>query len=414
MDLPGHIISRFHVVGINHASADAAIRGLFAVNDSAQEVILKQAKADGLRSIFILSTCNRTEVYGYCQHETDLINLLVNHTQGSHEVFGQCGFIKKSEAAVAHLFDVAAGLDSQIIGDYEILGQLKLAVNFARLHDMIGPIMDRTINFVQQASKSIKTHTQLSTGTVSVSYAAIEWLKTIDNIQSKNILLFGAGKLGRNVVKNIRHYLKPASITIINRTAEIAKKMALETGNQWQPIENLSGQVAQADIVVVCTNANAYTILPAFFTGKKQQWVLDLSVPVNVDPLVSELPNLVVCGVDEVSQIMQQTIKRRNTEIPAARAIINQYVEEFYNWLLMYRHVPMIKDMKDKLYALSSIHGCEMATDALSETANLDYKVNKAVSSLAAGLRVNKEKGCQYIHTIKEFLQPGQQNESTY
>src|ERR1700710_143526 len=228
--IPAYIISRLCVIGINYHKADIVERGNFSINEQAHIAILNEAKALKFKSLFVLSTCNRTELYSYCQNDDELIELFIKHTHGTLNSFAEIGFAKRGEEAMHHLFKVSAGLDSQIIGDYEILSQLKKAVDFSRKYQMLGPIMDRTINFVLQASKTIKTQTQLSTGTVSVSYAAIEWLKKEEDISNKKILLFGTGKFGSNVVKNLKHYFNAKHLMAINRTNEAAKRLALETG----------------------------------------------------------------------------------------------------------------------------------------------------------------------------------------
>jgi glutamyl-tRNA reductase len=185
-----------------------------------QEQLLMQATEMGLQSLIVLSTCNRTELWAFCQTEHELIHLLLNHTQGKTETFSKLGYVYNAQEALNHLFKVATGLDSQIIGDYEILGQIKNAVTVSRERNMAGPVMDRTINYAFQASKAIKTHTSLSKGTVSVSYAAVEWLQCLSNISRYRILLIGTGKFGTNIAKNLKHYFSDSDIVLMNRTDE--------------------------------------------------------------------------------------------------------------------------------------------------------------------------------------------------
>ncbi len=406
--IPEYIISRLCIIGINYHQADIVERGNFSINEAAYLSLLNDAKSQNLKSLFVLSTCNRTELYSYCEDNNELIDLFTKHTNGTYELFNKIGFTKRGEVALNHLFKVGAGLDSQIIGDYEILSQLKTSVAFARANGMIGPIMDRTINFVLQASKTIKTQTQLSTGTVSVSYAAIEWLKKEKQVASKKILLFGTGKFGTNVVKNLKHYFKAKFITAINRTNEAANKLAFETGINWKPFNELKTEVKEADIIIVCTNAGDYTILPSFFCGEKEQLIFDLSVPANVHADVRQLNGIRLVDIDEVSQIMHKTFARRNAEIPKALEIIDQFEKEFYEWLSMYQHSNLIQEMKYKLFALTELQmpTCEMANTSGVKDEIIHLKVNKAVNSLASNLRLKKEKGCQYINTFHEFLKP--------
>ena len=405
-------LSRLFVVGINYRHSTAAERSLFSANKLVQENILIAAKQSGLRSAFLLSTCNRTELFAYTSEENILVELLVKYTKGSIELFRASGFIKRGSEALDHLFSLASGLESQIVGDNEVLGQLKSAISFSRDCGMIGPIMDRTVNFALQASKAVRTKTKISNGSVSVAYAAIEWLREIPGIQQKKILLFGTGKFGANLAKNCKQYFPSSEITIINRTDSTANVLADTLSLPWKPFSQLKQEIGKADIIIVCTNATDYTIVPAYISSSKHRWILDLSVPENVDPAVKELPDVKVTGIDEVSLYLQNTLAMRTGEIPKAHTIIQDYQYEFYNWLKWQRNVPLINEMKTKLYALGEIHLCaiknkepEYASDLLND------KVNKTVGSLARNLRMKQERGCHYINAINEFLEQDTSND---
>lgn len=396
------ILDRFCVAGINYHAAGTDVRGSFSVSREEYARIAEQAKQLNLRSVFVVSTCNRTEIYGFAEHVMLLVNLLTQVTRGSREQFLQFAYLKSGLDALNHLYQVAAGLDSQILGDYEILGQLKQSVDTAASFDMIGPIMNRTVNYAYQASKKIKTTTELSSGTVSVSYAAIELLRELPAADRRNVLVIGTGKFGGNVVRNLREYLPDAQVSLSNRTFETAQLLAERTGTTAVPYEHIASAVTQADVVIVCTNASAHTVVPSFFQGNKKQLVLDLSVPVNVDPAVRNIADVKVIDVDEISAtILDKTFARRQAEVPKAEEIILHYKTEFCNWLHEYRYSLHIKSWKDKLYELSEIQPqyCEMAPKAEEQ------KVQKAVSRLAVNLRTNQEKGCQFINAINDYLQ---------
>lgn len=399
------LISKFIVAGINHNHAGAGIRSLFSISQPVCEDMLRAARHQGLRSLFILSTCNRTELYAYTYDKDMLKDMLVSGTKGTYTLFGKAGFVKTGTEALCHLYRVAAGMDSQIIGDFEILGQLKASIALSRKHDMIGPMMDRTVSFALQASKAVRTHTRLSSGTVSVSYAAIEWLKKEVAAGHNNILLIGTGKFGTTTAKNLCHYFPGAAVTIMNRTDETARKLANTLSFDWKPFSAIREQVEQADIIIACTNAENYTLLPDFFSGRKKQWIMDLSVPSNVHPAVKDISGRHVTGIDEISQALKDTLAKRSSEIPKAMAIVNHYQSEFLSWLQMQRHVPVINDIKNKLYSLGEIHFCYT-----NDKYALSRRINKAVGSLAMHLRYRNEKGCHYINTINEFLKPDEGN----
>ena len=192
---------------------------------------LESAAAFGLHELFILSTCNRTEIYGITDNVQHMVHALCQQTEGSVEAFNEMAYIKKGTEAVEHFFNVAAGLDSQILGDYEIIGQIKQSIKTAKEKGFIGATVDRMANAVLQSSKAIKNQTALSGGTVSVSFAAVQYIKEkIANPSNKKILLVGTGKIGRNTCKNMVDYLGTTNITLINRTAEKAAALANELG----------------------------------------------------------------------------------------------------------------------------------------------------------------------------------------
>lgn len=201
-------ISKFFIAGINYKKTEAAVRGQFAINNDQYANILDIAPSFSLSEFFILSTCNRTEIYGFADNASQLINILCTQTIGTKETFEELSYVKQGEKAIQHLFEVGAGLESQILGDYEIIGQIKCAVKFARERGFISAFSERLVNSVIQSTKVVKNQTALSGGTVSVSFAAVQYIKkNVSNICNKNILLLGVGKIGRNTCKNLVDYL---------------------------------------------------------------------------------------------------------------------------------------------------------------------------------------------------------------
>ena len=186
----------FYVVGLSYKKADAQLRGEFSLDHTAKTNLLLQAKSSGVHSIVATSTCNRTEIYGFARHPFELIKLLCENTKGTVEDFQSVAYVYKNSDAIQHMFRVGAGLDSQILGDFEIISQLKLSAKISKKHQLLDAFLERLINAVIQASKRIKTETKLSSGATSVSFASVQYIKkTIEAISSKNILLFGTGKI---------------------------------------------------------------------------------------------------------------------------------------------------------------------------------------------------------------------------
>ena len=395
-------LSDFYVAGINYRKADAALRGQFAVNEDQYLSILSKAKEYGINEFFILSTCNRTEIYGFAADAKQLSALLCSETRASIETFYQSAYIKQGKQAVEHLYHVAAGLDSQILGDYEIVGQLKNAAKLAKSHGFIGTALERTLNAVLQTSKAVKNNTQLSGGTVSVSFGAVQYIKQqVQNIKNKKILLVGVGKIGRNTCKNVVDYLQTKNVVLINRTTEKAALLASELGLQFASLEDLDKQVASADVILVATNANTPIITRQHLENKGDKLIIDLSIPYNVEEQAQHLPNIKLVNVDELARLKDETLAKRTAEIPKAKAIINESVLEIFRWFEMRKHVPVLNAVKIKL---NEIYTSPHYEETAYVTTCSEKKIQKVLNGMASKMRLQNQRGCYYIEAINEFL----------
>ncbi len=222
-----HKSTHFYAIGLSYKKADAEIRGHFSLDDIAKSNLLVQAKQNGIESLLVISTCNRTELYGFAEHPYQLIHLLCENTKGTVEEFQEVAYIHKNKTAISHMFRVGSGLDSQILGDFEIISQLKTGARQAKKEGLLNSFTERLVNAVIQASKRIKTETELSSGATSVSFAAVQYvMRNVKAISDKNILLFGTGKIGRNTCENLVKHTKNSHITLINRTRTKAEEVA--------------------------------------------------------------------------------------------------------------------------------------------------------------------------------------------
>eukprot|EP00611_Tribonema_gayanum_P016748 TRINITY_DN29152_c0_g1_i1.p2 TRINITY_DN29152_c0_g1~~TRINITY_DN29152_c0_g1_i1.p2 ORF type:complete len:369 (-),score=-6.20 TRINITY_DN29152_c0_g1_i1:78-1184(-) len=348
----------------------------------------------------LVSTQSTWELYALGNSDT-LVDILCDATGNTPTVFKQHGYIFHGMQAVDHLFRVASGLDSQIIGDYEILMQLKKAARYAKENQLLGSLMDRLVNFALQASKRIKSETLLSTGTVSVAYAAIEVIKEkVQQIQQKNILLVGAGKFGCNVAKNIVEYFPGAKISITNRTYSKAESFATEYGMECIPYESLADACNSSDILIASTTTDEFNILPEFFSDVKPRLLLDLSVPKSIDPSITNINGVTLMDVDEISAILDDTFAKRRAEVPKAISIIGETLREFVEWHKVFVHRHFLGQVKSKLYELSENDSYLLVDDKEGK----DVRIQKAVKTLAVDLRNRTAKGCQYINTMNEYL----------
>ncbi|MEZ4809982.1 MAG: glutamyl-tRNA reductase [Allomuricauda sp.] len=340
----------FYAVGLSYKKADAEVRGKFSLDVPAIDHIMAKAKELGIDGLLVISTCNRTELYGFAQHPYQLIKLLCDETHGTVEEFQEVAYVYKNHDAISHMFRVGTGLDSQILGDFEIISQIKQGFYRAKKHDMANPFLERLCNAVIQASKRIKTETELSSGATSVAFASVKYiLDTISDISGKNILLFGTGKIGRNTCENLIKHSNNSHITLINRTREKAEDIAGKFHLTVKDYGDLQTEIRKADILVVATGAQLPTVSKALIYTKKPLLILDLSVPKNVSDDVLELENVSLVHLDQLSQITDDTLAKRKEYVPKAEAIIEQVKKGFLKWLETRKFAPVINALKEKL-----------------------------------------------------------------
>ncbi len=340
----------FYAVGLSYKKADAEMRGKFSLDEQAKTNLLHQAKAEGIDSLIVTSTCNRTEIYGFAQHPFQLIKLLCENSQGTVEDFQKVAFVYKNSEAINHMFRVGTGLDSQILGDFEIISQLKNAFVKSKELELANAFLERLVNAVIQASKKIKNETEISSGATSVSFASVQYIfKNIEDIASKNILLFGTGKIGRNTCENLVKHTKHEQITLINRTKEKAEKLAKKLDVIVKDYTDLQIELQKADVVVVATGAQNPTVDKAILNLKKPLLILDLSIPKNVNENVKDIEGVTLVHMDELSQITDETLENRKKHIPAAEAIIEEIKDEFIAWTKQRKFAPTIHALKAKL-----------------------------------------------------------------
>ena len=404
----------FYALGLSYKKADATIRGKFSLDTKAQSDLLLQAKAEGIESLIVTSTCNRTEIYGFANHPYELIKLLCENSKGSVEEFQEVAYIYKNQEAINHMYRVGTGLDSQILGDFEIISQIKTAFNHSKVEGLINTFMDRLVNSVIQASKKIKTDTEISSGATSVSFASVQYIiRNVEDIGNKNILLFGTGKIGRNTCENLVKHTKNGHITLINRTKNKAEVLAGKLNVIVKDYANLQEEIQQADVLVVATGAQNPTIDKTLLNLKKPLLILDLSIPRNVNPDVEQMPGVTLIHLDYLSQITDDTLERRKQHIPAAEAIIEDMKLELNTWVNGRKYAPTIHALKAKLNDMVSselafqrkktINFDEVQADLISSRI-----IQKITNHFASHLKDENTSIDESIEFIEKVFQIGQ------
>ena len=401
----------FYVIGISYKKADAKLRGDFSLSPTKKARLLNQAKTSGIQSIVATSTCNRTEIYGFVNDPNELAQLLCTNTVGAIEAFEPVAYTLKDSLAIEHMFRVGAGLDSQILGDFEIISQLKSSARVSKKYGLLDAFLERLINSVIQASKRIKTETKLSSGATSVSFASVQYiLKSVKDVTTKNILLFGTGKIGRNTCENLIKHTKNEHITLINRTRDRAEKIAGKFKVLVKDYSQLPEEIKNTDILIVATGAQNPTVDKQLIQNKKELLILDLSLPKNVDENVKDLKNVTLTHLDELSNITDETLNKRKEFIPVAEAIIEEIKSAFLAWLEYRKFAPTIKALKEKLnvFAEAEIDVQRKKLEDFNKTqADLISAqiVQKITNHFAHHLKQEASSGKKSLELIQEIFQ---------
>jgi glutamyl-tRNA reductase len=401
----------FYVIGISYKKADAKLRGDFSLSPTKKARLLNQAKTSGIQSIVATSTCNRTEIYAFVNDPNELVQLLCNSTVGTIEALEPVAYTLKDSLAIEHMFRVGAGLDSQILGDFEIISQLKSSARVSKKYGLLDAFLERLINSVIQASKRIKTETKLSSGATSVSFASVQYiLKSVKDVTTKNILLFGTGKIGRNTCENLIKHTKNEHITLINRTRDRAEKIAGKFKVLVKDYSQLPEEIKNTDILIVATGAQNPTVDKQLIQNKKELLILDLSLPKNVDENVKDLKNVTLTHLDELSNITDETLNKRKEFIPLAEAIIEEIKSAFLAWLEYRKFAPTIKALKEKLnvFAEAEIDVQRKKLEDFNKTqADLISAqiVQKITNHFAHHLKQEASSGKKSLELIQEIFQ---------
>ncbi len=400
-------IRNFYVIGISYKKTDADNRGKFAISSGQYEVLLKSANNYGINSVFVLSTCNRTEIYGLTDNANKLIDLLCGVTVGKKNEFAAYCYVKQNVNAVRHLFNVAAGLDSQILGDYEIVGQLKQAVKFAKERGFIDSFLEKLYNTVLQASKQVKNQTGLSKGSTSVSFATVQLIKkhSLFNIDSK-ILLVGAGKMARLTCKNITECLGKVSITIVNRSVDKAREVAGEVNADYAAVDELNSLIGSSDIIIVATGAPYPIILKGDLECPGKKLVIDLSMPYNVEPEAAKLPHIDLVNIDEVSLINSKTLQKRQGDVCAAQKINEYFIDKFMEWCEIRKSLLLVNTIKGKLTSICISQSLLAHGTGSPIVFEEQQRIQQILNETAAKMKSSNQAGCHYLEALNDFMSP--------
>jgi glutamyl-tRNA reductase len=394
-------IENLFVTGINFKKADIASRGLFSLDREKKSIFLKAAKENGFQGLIILNTCNRCEIYGIGSVET-AEKLLCEVTGQSYISLQDLKFTKRSTEAIEHIFKVAAGLDSMIIGDNEILGQFREACRESKHYNLLGAFFERMANTGIQTSKDIKTRTGISNGTMSVSFAAVQIIRErfANSNQNMMTLLIGTGQFGTKVAHNLKTYFPEIQLTVSNRNFQKAENLAQKIEVSCLLFDEIQKKAADFDIIIICVDSGERILNRAALEKSNKTLVLDLSVPRASDSSISTLPHAELLTLDDISMQLNNTLQTRMESQPVAEKMIQESIEEFSKWYRVFRHKDKIRQVKNALLEISD--QCPYLSKL--EKPQLDKILNKAMSELIQKLKGENFSQADIDQTISYFL----------
>jgi len=376
----------FNVVSLSHKTAPLHVRELMALNeDEIKAFYLKLKDLFGLQECLILSTCNRTEIYyrSESQLNAELIKLLALHKGISSEnLEDYFEFITDEKIAINYLFEVALGLQSQVVGDLQIPNQIKHAYQWSADMQMAGPFLHRLMHTIFYANKRIVQETGFRDGAASTSYVTVDLMESFFPSQANpKILILGLGEIGQDITKTLKEK-DYKNLTLSNRTFEKALELSRLYETEILEFDLLAENIGNFDVIISSVRADKPVLNLENLKSKSNKKILylfDLSVPRSVQSEVEKLPGVVLYGLDEIQQRSNEALRKRNEAIPAVKNIIAEMVNEIDNWTKELVVSPTIQKLKN---ALEQIRKEEMARYVKSMDEQELEKVDKITSAM--------------------------------
>jgi len=381
------------VVGLSHKTAPVDVRERFAVAEGALPALLARlsAKPEIAEALF-LSTCNRVEVFARAEgsrHDDALRavrEVLREHAQvPTHEEISSYLYEREGEEAVRHIFRVTASLDSMVLGEPQILGQVKEAYDLAAGAGALGNLLGRCLTRAFSVAKRVRTETALGAGTVSISSVAVDLARSIfGDLTGHTVLLVGAGEMAEAAAKSLGKGAR--SIRVCNRSFERAATLAQTFGGTASPLDQLEEELVLSDIVVVSTASPTYVIGKDLVKRVMKRrrgrtlFIVDISVPRNVDPAAHEdVDNCFVYNVDDLEQTVAEGLRARKNEATRAEAIVTAELDEWRSWVRGLDVSPTIVQMRAKTRAV--LHG-ELERSLTGKLRHLGPDERKALTQM--------------------------------
>lgn len=384
---------QLYAFGLNHQTAPLAVREQVAFRPESMENALRDLVDNGAaKEAAILSTCNRMELYCNAAHPNHAIDWLAQYHQLPRQALEPYLYTLPREQAIQHSFRVASGLDSMVLGEPQILGQMKQAVRMAEEAGTLGFLLHKLFQRTFSVAKDVRTQTEIGANLVSMAAAAVKLAERIfPSIAEQNVLFIGAGEM---IELNAVHFAarNPKRITVANRTLERAQTLARRVDGQAITLAELPEHLAQHDIIVTCTGSP----LPILGKGMVERalkarkhrplFIVDLAVPRDVEAEVAELDDVFLYSVDDIAEVVKEGLGARQNAVKEAEVIINSSVSDFVHWMQSREVVPTIRALRDHA------------------DRNRRHELDKAIRLLAKGERPEKVLESMSLALTNKFL----------
>ena len=384
------------VVGVNHITATVEIREKLAFNGpKLEEGVFGLRKIPEVKEVAVLSTCNRVELYTCVSSPSVASDKIKDFLAGFHEIkrpeFERSLYVHSDNDAIRHVFRVSSSLDSMVVGEPQILGQIKDAFDFALSKKTTGVLLNKLMKKAISTAKRVRTETKIAENAVSISFAAVELAKKIfTSLSGKSFMLLGAGEMAELAARHLVNN-GVTDVMVVNRTYERGCELAAEFRGKAVKFEDFLQELANTDIIICSTGAPTYVLnreqMQKVMKERRNRpvFIIDISVPRNIDPEINKIDNVYLYDVDNLQDVVDTNIHGRKVEAEKAETIINEEVEKFIRWMSSLDSVPTIVALRQKAE--------EIKTDELEKFRNrfpsLEEDTAKAVEYLASAI-INK------------------------
>lgn len=384
------------VVGLNHKTADIDVREKLAFNGSKlEDGLIRLKELPEVQEAIILSTCNRVELYANISDTIKASESIKTFLSEFHNInkwsLDNALYIYDNVKAVRHIFRVASSLDSMVIGEPQILGQLKDAFEFALEKKTTGILLNKLMKKAISVAKKVRTETRIAENAVSISFAAVELARKIfTNLSKRVCMLLGAGEMAELAA---RHLLNNGvkEVMVSNRTYERACELAKEFQGKPVKFDEFIDEMVRTDIVICSTGAPKYILMKSQMQKvmkerkQRQVFIIDISVPRNIDPEINDLDNVYLYNIDDLQSVVDANMFERQKEAEKAEKIIEEEIETFLKWQTSLDSVPTIIALRDKAEEIKK----EELDKLLNKISGIGEKDKEAIEYMATAI-INK------------------------